>query len=157
MKKLISLLLAVLSFLLLAACNNMEQEQVSTYSFRGVHDYFTISNGSIVLSGIEEVFDGGDLEVTQSGVFEEAASYTTTFYTLTNGEHRTILSNSAIDQTGGAIRVEGDLGKAYGKGLMIGSKVESIDELRENLWFELKTTDLNGKENVYQIQLTLAQ
>ena len=34
-------------------------------------------------------------------------------------------------------------------------KVESIDELQENLWFELKTTDLNGEEEAYQIQLTL--
>lgn len=151
MKKLIALILALVCVLALAGC----QEQASTYSFRGEHEYFAISNGSIVLSDTEELFDGGDLEITQSGVFEEVASYSTTFYTLTNGEQRTILSNSVIDQTGGSVNVDGDLGSISGKGIIIGSKVESIEELSENLWFELKTTDLSGKENVYQIQLTL--
>lgn len=157
MKKLIALLLALVCMLSLAACNNTEQAQVATYSFHGEHDYFAISNGSIVLNETEEVFDGGDLEITQSGVFEEVASYSATFYTLTNGERRTILSDSVVDQTGGSVNVDGDLGKASGKGFIIGSKVESIDELRENLWFELKTTDLNGEENVYQIQLVLTE
>ena len=27
------------------------------------------------------------------------------------------------------------------------------DKLTDNLWFELKTTNLSGKENTYQIQL----
>ena len=155
MKKMITLVLAVICVLSLAACNNAEHEQVSTYSLRGEHDYFAISNGSIVLSDTEELFDGGELEITQFGVFEEVASYSTTFYTITNGERRIILSNSVIDQTGGTVNVDGDLGKASGKGIIISSKVENIDALRENLWFELKTTDLDGKENVYQIQLTL--
>ena len=155
MKKLITLVSAVICVLSLAACNNAEHEKVSTYSFRGEHDYFAISNGSIVLSDTEELFDGGELEITQFGVLEDVASYSTTFYTITNGERRIILSNSVIDQTGGTVNVDGDLGKASGKGSIISSKVENIDALRENLWFELKTTDLDGKENVYQIQLTL--
>ncbi len=157
MKKLIALVLVMLCVLALAGCNNTQQEQVSTYSFRGEHEYFAISNGSIVLSNKEEVFDGGDLEITQSGVFEEVASYSTTFYTLTNGERGTILSNSVIDQTEGSVSVDSELGSVSGDGIIIGSKVKSVDELRENLWFELKTTDLIGKENVYQIQLTLTE
>ena len=157
MKKLIALLLPLVCMLSLAACNNTEQEQVSTYSFYGEHDYFSISNGSIVLNDTEEVFDGGDLEITQSGVLEEVASYSTTFYTLINGEKRIILSNSVIDQTGDSVNVDGDLGKASGKDFVVGNKVENIEELRENLWFELTTMDLNGEENVYQIQLTLTE
>ena len=54
--------------LMLAGCN--DTEQITTYTFRGEHDYFAISNGSITLSDTEEVFDGGDLQITQSGVFE---------------------------------------------------------------------------------------
>jgi len=155
MKKVIALLLVLVGVLSLAACNNAEQEQVTTYSFRGEHEYFAISNGSIILSDTEEMFDGGDLQITQSCVFEAVASYSATFYTLTDGEQRTILSNSVIDQTGGSVTVDGDLGKASGKGFIIGSKVENIEELRENLWFELKTTDLDENEKIYQIQLTL--
>ena len=58
-----------------------------------------------------------------------------------------LMSNSVVDTTGGSIHIEGDLGRISGDGFIIGSKVDNIDELRENLWFELKTTDLNGTEN----------
>lgn len=154
MKKIIALLFTLTCVLALAGCNH-HAEQIVTYSFRGEHDYFAISNGSITLSDNEEVFDGGDLQITRSGVLEEVASYSTTFYTITDGERSVILSNSVVDQTGGTISVEGDLGKGAGDGFIIGNKVEKIDDLKENLWFELKTTDLTGNEEVYQIQLTL--
>ena len=137
-------------------CSENTKQTETTYTFRGEHDYFEISNGTIVLSDTDELFDGGDLHITQSDVLNNIVSYSTTFYTIIDGERRTILSNSVIDQTGSAINVEGDLGKSSGKGVIIGSKVENIDELKDNLWFELETTDLDGKENVYQIQLTFS-
>ena len=55
------------------------------------------------------------------------------------------------------MHVEGDLGKMFGENLLVGNTIESIDELRENLWFELKTVDLNGVEATYQMQLTLIE
>ena len=155
MRKLTAFLCILLSVLMLAGCN--DTEQITTYTLRGEHDYFAISNGSITLSDAEEVFDGGDLQITQSGVFEEVASYSTTFYMIADGERRIILSNSVVDQTGGTISIEGDLGKGAGDGFIIGNKVEKIDDLKENLWFELKTTDLNGNEEAYQVQLTLTE
>jgi len=155
MKKLIAVLLVFISMLSFVACSNAEQKEVTVYSFHGEHELFAISNGSIILSETEEVFDGGELQITQSGVFETVASYSTTFYTLTDVEERILLSNTVIDQTGGTVNINGDLGQISGKGVVIGGMGETIDNLKENLWFELKTTDLNGKENVYQIQLTL--
>ena len=148
MKKLIALFLALVCVLALAGC----QERVSTCSFRGEHEYFTISNGSITLEDKEIVFDGGNIEITQSGFFDEVASYTTTFYMLTNGEQKIILSNSEINQTGEATTIDSDLGSISGEGIL-GNEVKNVDGLKDNLWFELKTTDLNGTENVYQIQL----
>lgn len=155
MRKLTAFLCILLSVLMLAGCN--DTEQITTYTLRGEHDYFAISNGSITLSDAEEVFDGGDLQITQSGVFEEVASYSTTFYMIADGERRIILSNSVVDQTGGTISIEGDLGKGAGDGFIIGNKVGKIDDLKENLWFELKTTDMNGNEEAYQVQLTLTE
>ena len=152
MKKLIALVLALACVLALAGC----QEQVSTCSFRGEHEYFAISNGSITLEDKEAVFDGGSIEITQSGFFDEVASYTTTFYMLTNGEQKVILSNTEINQTGEATTIDSDLGSISGEGIL-GNEVKSVDDLKENLWFELKTTDLNGAENVYQIQLVLTE
>lgn len=155
MKKLIALVLALACVLIWVSCNNVQEEKVLTYSFYGEHEYFLISNGSIVLYDKEEVFDGGNLETTQSDMFEGVVSYSTTFYTLINEERRVILSNTITVQTGGTVKVDGRLGKIYGENAVIGNKVGNIDELKENLWFELKTTDLNGTERVYQIQLTL--
>ena len=40
---------------------------------------------------------------------------------------------------------------------ILGNEVNRVDDLKDNLWFELKTTDLNGTENVYQIQLTIVE
>ena len=152
MKKLIVLLLALVCVLALTGC----QERASTYSFRGEHEYFTISNGSITLEDKEIVFDGGNVEITQSGFFDEVASYTTTFYMLTNGEQKVILSNNKIHQTGEAMSIDSDLGSISGK-CVLGNGVKSVDDLKDNLWFELKTTNLNGVENIYQIKLVVSK
>ena len=152
MKKLIELFLALVCVLALAGC----QERVSTCSFRGEHEYFTISNGLITLEDKEMVFDGGNIEITQSGFFDEVVSYTTTFYMLTNGEQKVILSNTVISQTGDATSIDNDLGSISGEGIL-GNEVKSIDNLKDNIWFEFKTTDLNGKENIYQIQLVVTK
>lgn len=149
MKKLIALVLMLICMLGLVGCSN-HQEEVVTLSFRGEHEYFAISNGSIILNDTEEVFEGGNLEIVQPDLFADVVSFSTAFYTVRSEEKHIILSNSVIDQTGSAVNISGDLGKIAGSDI-IGREIESID----NLWFELKTTDLNGKENVYQLQLTL--
>ena len=152
MKKLIALVLLLVCVLVLAGC----QEQSLTYSFRGEHEYFAISNGSITLNDKEEVFNGGNIEITQSGFFDEVASYTTTFYIFTNEEQKVILSNTEINQTGKATTIDSDLGSISGEDIL-GDGVKSVDDLKNNLCFELKTTDLNGAKNVYQIQLVLIE
>lgn len=157
MNRIIAFVMALVWVLSLSACGNEKQEQVSTYSFRGEHESFAVSNGLIVLSGEEEVFDGGDLTVMQADLFEGIAAYSTTFYTMKNGVQSTLMSNSVVDYTGGAIHVEGDLGRISGDDIITGNKAEDRDAWRENLWFELKTTDLNGEEHVYQIQLTVTE
>ena len=148
MKKLIALVLALVLVLSLAGC----KEQPSTRHFRGEHEYFAISNVSINLDDKETVVDGGNIEITQSDFFDDVASYTTTFYMLANGEQRIILSNTEINLTGEATTIDSDLGSISGEGIL-GNEVKNVDDLKDNLWFELKTTDLNGTENVYQIQL----
>lgn len=157
MKKLITLVLALVCVLAFAGCNSAWQEQVSKYSFYGENEYFVVTNGVLILNSTEEVFEGGDLEVTQTDFFKNVASFSTSFYTIKNGEQRTILSNSVVDMTGGAVNVNGGLGKISGDGVVLGNKANSIDELKENLWFELKTMDTNGKENAYQLKLTLTE
>ena len=125
------------------------------YSMSGSNDLFDISNGVIVLGEEEEVFDGGDLKVLQEDLFADVTAYTCSYYTITNGERRTILSNSTVDMTGGTLNVNGDLGRASGNGILIGNKIKSAEDLENVVWFELITTDLSGKENTYQLPLVL--
>ena len=161
MKKIITLLLLTLLCVgMFAGCsvNNEEtQENLSVYSFYGEDEAFAIMNGVIVISADEEIFYGGDLKVTDDEYFADITSYSVKFYTMTNGETRTIMHNSVIDQTGSTIKVTGDLGKMSGEDIIIGNKVENINELATNLYFELNTTDLNGKQDTYQVQLTVTE
>ena len=157
MKQILAFVMTLVCALSLSACGNGNQEQTETYSFRGENEFFAISNGSIVLSDTNEVFDGGNLHVTQAGIFDQVTSYSATFYTKKDGVQRTLMSNCVVDQTGSTIHVEGDLGTMSGDGFIIGGKVASIDELKGNLWFELKTTDSEGKESSYHLRLTLTE
>ena len=59
--------------------------------------------------------------------------------------------------TGGSVNVSGNLGRVSGDNFLIGNKVKYEDELKNNLWFELKTVGLDGKENTYQLQLSLTE
>ena len=158
MKKIVSI--AILCFLIaaLVGCAGSAEDAESgnvVYSMSASNDLFEISNGVIVLGEEEEVFDGGDLKIHQEDLFSDVTAYTCSYYTITNGERRTILSNSTVDMTGGTLNVNGDLGRASGNGILIGNKIKTAEDLENVIWFELITTDLSGKENTYQLPLVL--
>ena len=158
MKRIISIAISCLLIAALVGCAGSAEDTVSgaeVYSMSGSNDLFEISNGVIVLGEEEEVFDGGDLKILQEYLFSDVTAYTCSYYTITNGERRTILSNSTVDMTGGTLNVNGDLGRASGNGILIGNKIKSAEDLENVIWFELITTDLSGKENTYQLPLVL--
>ena len=146
----------MISLISLTACNT-DQEKAAVFSFYGENELFRVSNGVVVVGGQEDVFDGGDLEIALEEKFANVVSYTATFYTLVTGDRRIILSNSMSDMSGKPAKVNGDLGRASGEGLIVTNKLRNIDELKDNLWFELKTIDANGVENTYQLQLSVTE
>lgn len=100
---------------MLAGCSQNgenKSEKITVYSFCGENEQFAVTNGVIVISADEEIFYGGDLKVTDDEYFSDITSYSVKFYTMTNGETRTIMHNSVVDQTGSTINVAGDLGIA---------------------------------------------
>lgn len=158
MKRIISIAISCLLIAALVGCaGSLEDAESGTvvYSMSGSNDLFEISNGVIVLGEEEEVFDGGDLKILQEDLFSDVTAYTCSYYTISNGERRTILSNSTVDMSGGTLSVNGDLGRASGNGILIGNKIKSAEDLENVVWFELITTDLSGKENTYQLALVL--
>lgn len=151
MRKLfVTLLVALACSVCLSSCGKEPAEEpFVVYSFCGENEMFSISNGVIVLSPTKEILYGGNLE----GQLSDIIGYTMTFYIPAGNDERVLLSNSATDMTGGTIDIAGEIGKVSGD---IFTETE-IDELQNNLFFELKTTALNGEENTYQVQLVLTE
>ena len=110
---------------------------------------FSISNGVIVLNEGEEIFYGGNLD----GELSDIIAYSMTFYIQSGSDDIVLLSNSVTDMTGGTIGIAGETGKISGDVL----KRAEEDDLQNNLYFELKTTNLGGEENTYQLQLTVTE
>ncbi len=157
MKKITALLLIVLlCCVMLAGCNTSSSEDLKqdliVYSISGENEYLAISNGVIVLSPAEEIFYGGDL-TAKAEMFSDIASYSTTFYLLSDNGNKVLLSNTVEDTEGGTVTVSGQTGKiSGGKGMRT-----DIENMENNLYFELKTTDLNGNENIHQFPLSLVE
>ena len=152
MKKIRAVMLSLLACtVLLAGCNTSsesnEEQSLKVYSFSGENEYISVSNGVIILDGKDEICYGGDLKV-MSDDFADITTYSTTIY-INGSEKETLLSNGVDDQTGGTIDVSGNIGKISGDIL----RDSDADKLTDNLWFELKTTNLSGEENTYQVQL----
>jgi hypothetical protein len=152
MKKIVVVMLSLLACMVLfAGCNifseSNEEQSLKVYSFSGENEYISVSNGIIILDGKDEIFYGGDFKV-MSDDFADITTYSTTIY-INGSEKRTLLFSSVNDQTGGTIDVSGNIGKVSGD--ILGDS--DTDKLTDNLWFELKTTNLSGEERTYQVQL----
>lgn len=148
-----ALILMAILMLALTGCGKAEQERSIMYSFSGENEQLAVSNGSIVLNGTEETFTGGDLKVTDD-LFANITSYSTTFYTMSGSEKDVIFSNSVVDMTGGTANISGDLGQVSGGSII---KIDDASDLKNILYFELTTKDKDGKENVYQLQLSITK
>ena len=151
MRKISVILFATLvCCVLLSGCGNEStRESLVVYSFSGENEMFSISNGVIVLNEGEEIFYGGNLV----GELSDIVAYSMTFYIQSGSDNIVLLSNSVIDMTGGTIGIAGETGKISGDVL----KRAEEDDLQNNLYFELKTTNLDGEENIYQLQLTVTE
>jgi len=153
MKKLIALVLVLLFVLALASCSN-EKDKVVTYSFSGNNDYFAITRGSITpRSDGHEEFDGGYLEIIQEDLFSATISCSMTYFVLTNGEREIILTQGMKAAENKPININGKLGRiSFGNPIFDKANPDKSEQV---LWFELKTTDINGNQEVYELQLGL--
>ena len=153
-----SKVLVFLAILMLAlvGCEKVEQEQLTVYSFSGENEQLSISNGIIVLNGTEEIFTGGDLKVTDD-FFNNITSYSTTFYIMSGDKKDVILSNNVVDTTGDTVNVSSDLGQISGDSAIRRIKIDDTSDLKNILYFELTAKDMDGNENVYQLELSLTE
>ena len=156
MIKMKALAFMTIPMLVLTGCGKAEQEPLRVYSFSGENEQLGVSNGIIVLNGSEEIFSGGDLKAADDS-FLDITSYSTTFYMISGSEKNVILSNSMVDTTGGTVNVSGDLGQISGNSTLRRIKIDDANDLENTLYFELAAKDKNGKESVYQLQMSLTE
>lgn len=151
MRKIFVILFAAITCCtLLSSCGkDPSAEPLAVYSFSGKHEMFSISNGVIVLTAAQEILYGGNLD----GELSDIVAYSMTFYIQSGNDKTILLSNSVTDMTGGTIGIAGEIGKVSGDIL---NKAET-DDLQNNLYFELKTTNLNDEESAYQLQLEVTE
>lgn len=126
------------------------EKEYEVYSFYGENDVFRIFNGVIVIAPEEEIFDGGILEIKEDDL--KISSYLVTFYIMSGNDKSVVMSNAIHDMTGGAVNMEGDLGKMSGKDFIVKKTYNGWDE---NLYCEMIITNLSGEQKEYQIPLEL--
>lgn len=146
--------LVLIICVMLAACKLAEKEEkfLEVYSFSGENEEISISNGVLVLTDEMESVYGGNLSAKQD-IFTDITAFTKSIYTISDNDKKYIMSNSVIDKTGGTLAIPSEIGKINGD---ITSKYEEID-WENNLYFELKTVNLNGEEKIYQLSLKLTE
>lgn len=155
MKKITAIIMITLiCCTLIVGCSSAskENESLTVYSFSGENDQLSISNGVIILNNTEEIYYGGTLS-TKEGNFSDITVFTDSLYVNDRSERRILFTNSVVDETGGTIIVSHETGKISGDIL---NNEEEID-WENNLYYELKTTNLNGEEEIYQLQLALTE
>ena len=156
MKKITAVILLLLACaVFFTGCANAsastQEPSVRVYSFSGENEQLSLSNGVLVLGDEEEICYGGDLKAAPEA-FVDITAYTASIY-IDGKERQILLSNSAEDVSGGTVDPAGQVGKISGNVLRDGDG----DRLAEDLWFELKTTNLQGEENTFQIQLKVVE
>lgn len=145
------ILLSIVCTLLLTGCNNSsknnEEQLLKVYSFSGENEYISVSNGIIILENQEEICYGGDLKV-MSDDFNDITKYSTTIY-INGNKKDPLLSKNVNDQTGGTLNVNGKIGIISGDVF----KENELNQLNEDLWLELKTINMDGKQKTYTLPL----
>lgn len=167
MKKRMAFLLALICVLSFTACGSEEeiiqevtpdasqsnQTQEGTYSFYGENEYFSLSNGSLVVSDERETFKGGVLEAVDPEFFSDVVSVSSSFYTFKgNGEPDIFETHKKYSSDGTPVSFGGSLGGSSSNSPYLIRKIE-----QGGLWLEVQTVDTADKETVYQLELTVTK
>lgn len=150
MKRRIAFLtMALICSFVFAACSEddaiAENEELTVYSFSGEAEEFVLSEGVVVFDGNNEIYYGGNIK-SKEGKLDDITSYTMNLYILTDGEKNILLSNSVVDETGGTISIDGEVGSISGD-ILLKDRFEKDDKL----CFELETTESDGEKHICEI------
>ena len=155
MKKALVFILAIICLFMFVGCNSTEDSsKTEVYTFYGVNEYISVTNGTAVIDGKNEMFSGGNLEILNKELFADAVYWRYEFYILNDSEEKTIYVGSVSDETGGAsINIEGDLGKISGGDTITKYDDSYANDFVNDLYFKFTVKNADGEENTYHLQL----
>lgn len=158
MSKKICVVLAVILIcsMAFAGCGSekTDAKDLKVYSFSGGDDYITVSNGVIIFSDGYEALYLGDLKADEEH-FSDITSFTKTLYVYKDGEEQTLSENSVTDTSGGKVNISGEMGKMWAEDGLFGQVAP--EDVENNLFFELETTDKEGNVQNYQLQMKVVE
>ena len=153
MKRLSVFITALLLLLVLSACGNSSEAESSVYSFSGQNDAFEISDGVIIRSDKENVFEGGKIRAVSKSDLENIKSFRAEFYTVKDGERTTVLIDEVVNESADPLEIQADdLGKISSEDP---SLVSNITEENTELFCEVKILYRHGGKKTSVIELTI--
>lgn len=155
MKKVLVLILAVTCLFILVGCNaTQDNDKTEVYTFYGENEYISVTNGTAVIDGEDEMFSGGELRVIDKELFADAVYWRYEFYALNDGEEKTLYVGAVSDETGGAsVDIEGDLGSISGGDIITKYDDSYADDFVNDLYFKFIVKNADGEENTYHLQM----
>ena len=156
MKKLMLLALVLILALTLNACINEKTEPTVVYSFYGQCDDYVISNGTIVLSGSENIFYGGNLQAAKPENFKNISSYTATFYIEVGDKQEIVFVDKLLNNSSVKL-LNSDLGKTISDDSGMYELFSELYNSNGSFWCDLKTTDIDGNSYSDSIALELTK
>lgn len=159
MKKIIASILAVICFFMLVGCSNeTNDEKVKVFTFYGENDYISVTNGTAVLCGEEEVFSGGTLEVLNEEAFADAVYWSSEFYIAKDGEEKIVTKSIVEDLSEPAsVSISGDLGKMSGPDIITVYGYEDTEDFVNNLFMRFTVRNAQGEESTYELHMQVEQ
>ena len=157
MKKALVFILAIICLFIFVGCNSTEEsDKTEVYTFYGENEYISVTNGTAVIDGENEMFSGGNLRISNEEPFDNAVYWRYEFYVSNDDEEKTVYVGSVSDETGGAsVNIEGELGKISGGDIITKYDDYYADAFVNNLYFKLVVKNAEGEENTYHLQMNV--
>ena len=154
MKKITSFIMVIILMIGLVGCTPFRNSSLEKkFSFSGEIENVQVSKGIAIIGGKNEKFNGGQLKITDPNK-TDFTKYEMTFYVLNGEERWTILSNK-VEHLDDTIELkELEIGEITGQ--VLNTNMDE-NQFKENLYFELITTDEKGNTSTYTVPMEVKE
>lgn len=147
----------IMMILLLVGCNSVQNaDNTIVYSFKGESEDLILNNGVVVLSPIQQILYGGELQIKQENL-SNLLNYSMEFFTLSDEGKETLLISKVSDMIEGngmSIQDNQALSSVIAENKLTNHLQSNIEN---DFYFELTVTKTNGDKQGYPIKLDVTK